>query len=107
MDLDLHWMQVIGGISYEAVAADPVIQYHLAGPAHQQVNPASFPQQWYRRVLATNERTRCSANSWRDRARSRRWASWLPVAAPGAAYLEANGERWRHGLGEQLTRAYS
>jgi hypothetical protein len=35
-------MQVIGGMSYDTVMANPEIQYHT-GLAHQQVNPIWFP----------------------------------------------------------------
>ena len=41
--MDLHCMQVIGGMTYEGVAANPENQYYHAGLAQQQVNPAWFP----------------------------------------------------------------
>ena len=41
-EMDQHCMQVIGGMSYDTVVANPEIQYH-AGLAHQQVNPVWLP----------------------------------------------------------------
>ena len=40
--MDPHCMQIIGGMSYDTVVANPEIQYH-AGLAHQQVNPVWLP----------------------------------------------------------------